>query len=278
MNKIPTSNNFNGEIVFLRFFSKNDNSSHINQAHRDDYYIFVFVETGYVKLSIDFKEYEIKENTVHCILPRQVHFTIDYPNAKGWLLAIDPILVSDEYKDIFQKSSFMKNKVEFSESVICDLKHCISILHKRLRPGEQLTNQSIINSVVSSYIGIVAETHLNGGLPTQINRRPAIITFQFKSLLAANYRTLKTPSQYADKMNISAIYLNEVVKKTTGLTVSESIHDEIVKQAKCLLFYTNMNIKEVALELGYEDWAYFTRLFTKVSSLTPTQFREKYFK
>jgi len=33
-----------------------------------------------------------------------------------------------------------------------------------------------------------------------------------------------------------------------------------------------------AIVLGYEDWAYFTRLFTKASKLSPTQFRQKYLK
>ncbi|MFV0310334.1 MAG: helix-turn-helix domain-containing protein [Dysgonomonas sp.] len=79
-------------------------------------------------------------------------------------------------------------------------------------------------------------------------------------------------------MNICPIYLNQAVKAITGLTVSECIRNEIVIQAKRLLFHTNMSIKEIALELGYEDWAYFTRMFSKASSLSPTQFRAKYFK
>ncbi|HAR37126.1 MAG TPA: AraC family transcriptional regulator, partial [Porphyromonadaceae bacterium] len=74
------------------------------------------------------------------------------------------------------------------------------------------------------------------------------------------------------------IYLYEAVKQTTGQSVSHYIHNEIVIQAKRLLFYTDRSVKEIALELGYEDYAYFTRLFTKTSKLSPTQFRKKHLK
>ena len=124
---------------------------------------------------------------------------------------------------------------------------------------------------------MIAEIY-NKGIVIQTNKRTAIITFQFKLLLCANYQSLKRSSQYAEKLNISPVYLNEAVKTTTGLSVSECIRNEIVIRAKRLLFHTNMSVKEIALELGYEDWAYFTRMFSKASLLTPTQFRAKYLK
>jgi AraC-like DNA-binding protein len=37
-----------------------------------------------------------------------------------------------------------------------------------------------------------------------------------------------------------------------------------------------MSIKEIAFELGYDDPAYFTRLFTKLSGMSPTLFRANY--
>lgn len=276
MKKIPVhkiSNKFNGEVVFLRYISENGDTPEINYVHRDDYYIFQFIEKGYAKLSLDFEELEIKGNSVHCILPGQVHFLVDYKNASGWILAVDSIFVKDEFKEIFEKVSLIKSEAELTNEEIDDLKHCISMLHRRLKPERQFIEQSIINSLLSSYIGIIAEIYQKG-FPIATYKRPVIITYQFKSLLSANYKTLKSPSQYAKRMNISAVYLNEVVKKTTGQSVSKCIQNEIILQAKRLLFYTSMDIKEIALELGYEDWAYFTRLFTKVSFVTPSQFRK----
>jgi AraC-like DNA-binding protein len=87
---------------------------------------------------------------------------------------------------------------------------------------------------------------------------------------------LKRPSEYASELNLSPAYLNEAVKKMTELSVSDCIRNEIVLQAKRLLFYTHQSVKEIACSLGYDDYSYFTRLFTKSAGVSPTQFRKNY--
>jgi AraC-like DNA-binding protein len=39
-----------------------------------------------------------------------------------------------------------------------------------------------------------------------------------------------------------------------------------------------MSVKEIAFKLGYEDCAYFTRLFTHISGMPPVQFKKNYHK
>lgn len=280
MNKIPIhklSEKFPGEMAFLRWVSGEEQIPTVDYAHKDDYYIFLFAEKGECRLLIDFKEYEITENTVHCILPGQIHLPVGRINGNGWGLAVDSMLVRDEYKEIFDRNSLLENRMKLNEDEISEMKNCILAIRERIKTDRKYIQESIIHDLLSYYTGIIAEVYQKG-FAIPINDRSATITFQFKSLLSANYQSLKSPSRYADKLKISPIYLNEVVKKTTGLTVSECIQNEILIQAKRLLFYTHKSVKEIALELGYEDWAYFTRLFTKVCKLTPTQFRKKYSK
>jgi AraC-like DNA-binding protein len=282
MNKIQvhkTRDLFPGEMVSIRHISEQEHEQlhTVDYAHRDDYYIFILLEKGYAKLVIDFEEYEFAETSVLCILPGQVHFPIEHSDICGWFLAVDSMLVKDEYKKIFEQISFIKNKPELNEEIINDLKYCASMIQRKFNRGNQPVGQSIAHALLSSYIGMIAEIYQKG-FPVPANNRLAVITFQFKSLLSDNYKSTKSPSQYAAKLNISPVYLNEAVKKTTGLTVSDYIQNEIITQAKRLLFYTNMSIKEIALELGYEDWAYFTRLFSKASAISPRQFRKKHLK
>jgi AraC-like DNA-binding protein len=84
---------------------------------------------------------------------------------------------------------------------------------------------------------------------------------------------MKSPSEYAAALNISPSYLNEVVKDTTGHPVSYWIHQEIILEAKRMLFYTNSTVKEISYALGYNDTTYFIRLFSKNAGMPPLQFR-----
>lgn len=101
---------------------------------------------------------------------------------------------------------------------------------------------------------------------------------QFKKLLARHVQTQKSPSAYAAMLNVSETYLNEALKKTTGLSVSYWILNEVMLEAKRLLYYSDQNVKQIAHNLGYEDHAYFSRLFKKAEGVTPLTFRDCYHK
>ncbi|MDH6354292.1 AraC family transcriptional activator of pobA [Dysgonomonas sp. PH5-45] len=281
MDNIPTrktSEHFQGEIAQMRYFSEEVKEQTLpskTYAHRDDYYIFLLIEEGKGKVLIDFEEQELTGKSIFCILPGQVHLPGTGVSGCGWFLAVDSMVVRDEYKGVFEKSVMAGNSVKTDEETINNLKNCASIIYKRLKAGSENTGQHILRDLLSSYIGMIAEVYQNE-LPATINKRSAVITYKFKNLLSTHYRSMKRPSQYAAKLNISAVYLYEAVKETTEQSASNYIRNEIVIQAKRLLFYTNMSVKEIALELGYEDWAYFTRLFTKTAKLSPTQFKKKY--
>ncbi len=279
MDSIPThktSELFKGELVQMRYISGEEKSSVHTHIHRDDYYIFLLIERGKDTMLIDFEEHEVTENNVYCILPGQVHHSGGKVNACGWFLAVDSLLVKGEYKEILEKAFITGYSPKPDEEAIKILKNCAEIINNRLK-FKQNIGQQISHNLLSAYIGMIAEIYQEE-LSLSANKRSAIITYEFKTLLSSNYRIMKQPSQYAAKMNVSPIYLYEAVKQTTGQSVSNYIHNEIVIQAKRLLFYTDRSVKEIALELGYEDYAYFTRLFTKVSKLSPTQFRKKYLK
>lgn len=79
----------------------------------------------------------------------------------------------------------------------------------------------------------------------------------------------------ASMLNISPVYLNEVVKEVTGMSASSYIRNEMVLQAKRMLVYTGLSVKEISNRLGIEDCAYFSRLFTRTTGLPPSLFRQK---
>ena len=51
------------------------------------------------------------------------------------------------------------------------------------------------------------------------------------------------------------------------------IKNRIILEAKRLLYHSDKSVKEIATELGYEDYAYFSRLFAKTTGITALAFR-----
>jgi len=257
----------------LHNISDNEKFSALNYDHKDDYFVFFLLQEGTIKGRIDFKEIEINERTIFCTIPGQVHSITEISDIKGWVLVADTVFVKNEYKDIFNRLPFLNMTPRLSQDELDELLLCISLVNKKQAQTNELAGQNILHDLVSAYIGIMAEIYQKS-FPVVKNNRYMEITSHFKTILSANYQTMKRPNQYASRMHISSIYLNEAVKNTTGFSVSGCIQNEIILQAKRLLYYTDLPIKEIALKLGYDDWAYFTRLFAKSTQLTPSQFRK----
>ena len=55
---------------------------------------------------------------------------------------------------------------------------------------------------------------------------------------------------------------------------SQIIKDRLVLEAKRKLKFSNKTVREIAFELGFEDPAYFSRLFSKNAGVSPAQYRQ----
>lgn len=103
-------------------------------------------------------------------------------------------------------------------------------------------------------------------------------TLLFRDELEINYSKLKSVKEYAKIIFISEKRLGQATTKVLGKSPKEIINDRILLEAKRLLAHTNLSIKEIGQELGFDDSAYFVRYFKKNTGLTPVAFRESYLK
>ena len=77
----------------------------------------------------------------------------------------------------------------------------------------------------------------------------------------------------SQKSCLSLSYFSRLFKKTTGTTVTLFIIRERMERAAKLLASTHSSINSIALEVGYENYPYFTSAFKKYYGTTPTQYR-----
>ena len=83
-----------------------------------------------------------------------------------------------------------------------------------------------------------------------------------------------TQQMLADKMNVSLKHLNRICKNVLNVTLTEFIYSKIILESKRLLSANTMTIGEVANELGFENYSYFTKVFKKHTNLTPKVFKK----
>ncbi|TNJ68373.1 helix-turn-helix domain-containing protein [Paenibacillus hemerocallicola] len=79
-----------------------------------------------------------------------------------------------------------------------------------------------------------------------------------------------------ERNHISRSTLRRIVHQNTGYALNEYVNRLKISEAKKLLRMTNLQVKQIAQMLGFEDIAYFARLFKKFSGMSAMTFRDKH--
>lgn len=84
---------------------------------------------------------------------------------------------------------------------------------------------------------------------------------------------LPSVSWCAEKLNLSANYFGDLVKKETGKSAQEYIQSKVIDVAKERIFDVNKSISQVAYDLGFKYPQHFTRLFKQKVGISPNEYR-----
>lgn len=268
-------NSSNG--IMAGFWDK-DSSDYLEafQPHRHDHYTCLLLQNGEMEVLLDFEHFVMPNHTLFISYPGQIHQVVKSDGASGWYISFDNYLLEKSVRATLDTSltaviSVQLDKDEFKwfKSIIGSL---VSVDKINLTAHEEVSKPLLAAFVAQAGLIYKSKADIQ---TSNFASRPVTITKKFRNLVKYNYRVMKRPSDYAEKLNICVSYLNDTVKNITGLTTSEIIQKEIIAEAQRMLYYTSLSVKEISEQLGYDDTKYFMRLFKKITGLSPTQFRKQ---
>lgn len=88
-----------------------------------------------------------------------------------------------------------------------------------------------------------------------------------------NYITA-TLATTAETFNFHPNYLSTLLKKTTGKSFKEVIHEQKLKKACTLLKNTDMTVEDISLEVGYNNFSFFYKKFKDAFGVTPLEYKQ----
>ena len=124
--------------------------------------------------------------------------------------------------------------------------------------------------------------HLNQDNDDDMLRQSDRIYRRFMFLLADNTNVNRSVKSYADELCVSPKYLTSVCRKHSDYTpseliataASELIAASIISRIKQLLLYSDLSIKEVASEMGFDNLSFFGKYVKKHLGLSPNHYRK----
>jgi len=269
---------FGKKELYINTF-KNHLKAHsfIEKPHRHNFYLLVLFTKGSGNHAIDFTNYVIKPGSLFVLQPGQIHHWELSEDIEGYIF-----FYSQEVYNIY----FAQKRIEdypFYQSV----RNQPAIVFEReelqtLLPYFDLMiqeSQSTNSNKQDKLLNLLDCIHIeiSGKYLAESNHTSHSYNYKiqhFEQLLEQYFTTEKAPSFYAEKMNITLKHLNRICKDILNQTVTELIAKRIILEAKRLLIDASKTISQVAGNLGFENYAYFIRLFKKQTGMTPNEFRK----
>ncbi|PZF74961.1 AraC family transcriptional regulator [Taibaiella soli] len=260
-----------GREEFL--FNELHGERHIDKPHKHDFFIINLFESAKGVHTIDFHDYPIGNKQIHVLFPGQVHTWKIKPNTTGYQLMIQQNFF-ERFAPFFRFSfsNYINHPViPLSNENFNLLKYEFDAIKDELNAANSVSEIiSARAAVVAAIVSKEAEHVFTDLKVFQSNPRLA----NFKALIDKFYKEEKLVGFYAEKLHITANYLNILCKTHLDVSATKLIQQRVLLEAKRLLQTSDLSIKEIAFELGFVDHAYFSNFFKTQAGITPTQFRE----
>ena len=95
-----------------------------------------------------------------------------------------------------------------------------------------------------------------------------------KQYINQHYNEDITRNGLAETVYLNSDYMARLFKKEEGCSITDYVINVRIKKASELLIQSNLSINEIALDCGYDNFAYFSRLFKKITGYAPKEYRK----
>lgn len=258
--------------TFLNHFSlmemkRKSGAKKDTEPHRHDHHTLLFLFSGTAEHDIDFATYRAGKRSVHFVHVNSVHILSRSVNSSGVA-----IMFTDAFADktLVSRLPFGRQQpvITLGEKEFQELMPLLEEMNSEFGKDDE-QSYSIIRSLLHALLLKLTRSAGNNH-PEQSG--PA---FRFSELVDKHYLSHLSVEQYAGKMNVSPKHLIESIRELTGKTPLKLIHEKLITEAKKLLFFTDMSVKQIADKLNYSEPGNFSKFFRKQTGYTVLEYRKR---
>ena len=251
----------------------------VDIAHRHAYYTVLLVSHANGIHSIDYHDYTFGTNEVHFVSPGQVHKVALTTKPEGSVITFSKdFLIQNNISERFISNINLFQRFGKTPPLKVDSK-TFARLNQIISEMESCLKHDLIYGMQATgallQLFLIYSNNSSELDPLQIDEENSGICIfrDFKSLVDDKFKEWHKVKDYASEIHISPKHLSQTVKNISGKVAKTHIQDRLLLEAKRLLLHTNLSIKEIAFQIGFDEPLHFSSFFKKNAGISPSSYR-----
>lgn len=255
---------------------------------RFDGFIIFYLKKGHFTIDVNLNSYELRENSLMIQVPGNIIKVTKFNEERLGDAEMIFVLISKEFMSgirfdflkVFQDSMRLLDNpcITLDESQIALANDYFNLARKII--SAPFTNKrEIIGSLLTSLTYLSTDVwkqkidEARRKTDSQHNARLNQIFERFIALVNEYHCSERGMAFYADKLCLTPKYLSKLIKQASGRSAPDWIDDFVILEAKNLLKYTDLAIKEIVYKLHFPNQSVFFKFFKAHTGLTPSEYR-----
>lgn len=267
------------------FHSKeNPHSADLDEMHSHGFYSISWFYTGEGEHHVDFNTYPIEKDTLFFLAPKYLHSFSHLKNISGisiifsedFLLHLTPELQNRIKARLFCPV-IGTSHCKIPESAKERLGHYIKMMQEESdldREDKTLKAEFLASALSLFLIDVMRLGEWEDLEPADIFSESYLLYQKFATSIEDNFTKCHVVQEYLHKLNVSKKALNHCTLKYAKTSPLKMINGRIILEAKRLLWYSSLRMKEIASKLGFKDTAYLTKVFEREVKMSPAEFKD----
>lgn len=254
---------------------------YFKQLKMSEYYTFVICNDGNCDVLAYMHNYRLEKDEIISIIP-DIFFKIESisKDCTFSFISFDKHLIKNQY--IFNNTLkyipyiFKKPAVHTDNHLAQYINRYIKLIEDTLEIEAFNPSMEYYESLFMTFVCSIGSLYAVNESRIDLTKRKDEIMENFIYLTTLHYKSQRGLKFYAKEMSLSPQHLSYIIKKKTGITVTDFIARLIITDAQSKLRSTKTGIQEIAFSLNFPDVSTFGKYFKRYTGDSPKQYRERY--
>lgn len=255
------------------------------KPHRHDYQTIIWTKSGTGQHRIDGHIIQLIPNTFCMVAKGQVHqfLTVDTDFALTSVRFNDAFLPEKTFGQIWSyRATLFNNPSPHNQTLpappdeVVEIESLFQLMEAEYRRPKSFGQDDGLRFLLQFLLLRIARLQQRSAYElSNVNVTDYDVYQNFVTLLEKQFHEQHSVKYYADIVSLSAGKLSELTKRILGKSAKGVIMDRINLEAKRLLQFSDLSVKEIAFALGYNNPYQFSRAFKNYNQSSPNDYRSE---